>query len=174
MQVKNNLPYYIAAAVIFVLLKLWFTIASNHQLLFLLYPTNKIVGILTGSSSVYIPEKGFFFENLKIVIDKSCSGFNFWVLSFMLISYRSEMFFNKVRDKILAIPASLILAYLLTIFVNTSRIFTSIILQDSASIFLTDRPHLILHQVVGVIINLSFLILAYLILDKLFTKKTCK
>lgn len=171
MQTSKNIPYYLTAVGLFILLKFGFTLADHNSLTFLLKPTDKLVGLLTGSQSVYISDNGYFHEHLNIIIDKSCSGFNFWILCYLLITYMTVKHFDKSIHKFLTIPTALFVAYVLTIFVNTSRIFASIIVQVQADKFLPARPHLILHEIVGIITNLTFLILAYLLIEKYLINK---
>lgn len=170
MQTNKNIPYYLTAVGLFILLKFAFTLADNNDLTFLTNPTSKLVGVLTGSHSVYLSENGYFHEHLNIIIDKSCSGFNFWVLCFLLFTYLTVKQFNKTLIKILTIPIALIGAYLLTIFVNTSRIFASIIVQTQINSTFLNKQHII-HEAIGIITYLSFLILAYLLIEKILRKK---
>ena len=88
------------------------------------------------------------------------------MLTFLFLKYAKKTFF-----KFLCIPAALLASYLFTIFVNASRIFVSIIMQQQANNFLPNRPHLILHEIVGVITNLTFLILIYIVSEKFLTNK---
>jgi exosortase K len=166
-HINKNIPYYITSVGIFILLKVGFTYANNDDLSFLLKPTDKFIGLLTGSQSTYLSEYGFFYEKLNILIEKSCCGFNFWILGFLVFSYLGLRYFDKTSHKILTIPISLLGAYLLTIFVNTSRIFASIVLQSQTSSFISGHQHLV-HEAIGIITNLSFLILAYYLIEKLF------
>jgi len=170
MQTNNNMPYYLAATGIFILLKFGFTFADNSNLTFLLAPTDKFVGFLTGSQSIYVSDNGYYHEKLNIAIDKSCSGFNFWVLCFLIFSYLMVRYFDKHFHKILTIPFALLGAYLLTIFVNTSRIFASIIVQSHTENILPNQQHLI-HEIIGIVTNLTFLILAYIVIEKLLIHK---
>lgn len=149
----------------FLLLKFGFTLADNNDLTFLIKPTDKLVGLLTGSHSVYLSDSGYFHEHLNIVIDKSCSGFNFWVLSFLIFVYLTVKYFDKALSKIMAIPTALIGAYLLTLFVNTSRIFASIVVQTQTKNIFLNQQHII-HEAIGIITNLSFLISAYILIEK--------
>jgi exosortase K len=169
-QTNKNIPYYLTAVGLFVLLKFGFTVANNDDLIFLLKPTDKLVGLLTGSHSVYLADNGYFHANLNIFIDKSCSGFNFWVLGFLTFTYLTVKYFDKHFHKILTIPFALIGAYLLTIFVNSSRIFASIIVQTQAKNYFVNQQHLI-HEAIGIITNLTFLILAYILIEKLLIHK---
>ena len=165
-QTNKNIPYYLTAVGLFILLKFGFTLADNNYLTFLLKPTDKLVGLLTGSHSVFLANKGFYHDNLNILIDKSCSGFNFWILSFLVFAYLTIKHLDKPLQKILTIPISLLGAYLLTIFVNTSRIFASVIVHNQTKTLFANQQHLI-HEAVGVITNLSFLVLTYYLIEKL-------
>ena len=166
----KNIPYYLIAVGIFILFKFGFTYAVNDNLTFLLKPTDKLVGLLTGSNSVYISDKGYFYNQLNIVIDKSCAGFNFWVLSFLMLTFLGLKYFDSNIIKLLTIFLSLIGAYLLTVFVNTSRIFASIVIQNQMSDFLANQKHII-HETIGIVTNLTFLILTYFIIDRILIKK---
>lgn len=170
MQAYKNLSYYLTAVVLFVLLKFGFRLADNNDLIFLLKPTDKLVGVLTGSYATYLPEVGYFNEKLNIIIDKSCSGFNFWLLAFLLFTFVSLSYFEKTLHKILTIPTALICAYILTLFVNTSRIYTSVVIQNHTKNIFRNQQ-LILHEAIGIVTNLTFLILAYILIEKLLKTK---
>ena len=170
MQTNKNILYYLTAVGLFILLKFGYTLADNSDLTFLIKPTDKLVGLLTGSHSIYLSESGYYHEHLNIIIDKSCSGFNFWILCFLLFTYLTVKYSDKTLNKILTIPTALIGAYLLTIFVNTSRIFASIVLQTQTKNIILNHQH-ILHEAIGIITNLTFLILAYVLIEKLLIHK---
>ena len=170
METNKNIPHYLAGVGLFILLKFGFTVADNNALAFLLKPTNRLVELLTSSQSLYLPDNGYYHESLNIIIDKSCSGFNFWVLCFLLFTYLLVKHFDQPFSKTLAIPAALMSAYLLTIFVNTSRIFVSIIVQKLTSNISPDQQR-ILHEAIGIITNLTFLILAYIFIEKLLNSR---
>lgn len=170
MQTNKNTPYYLTAIGLFILMKFAFTLADNNDLTFLIKPTDKLVGLLTGSHSVFFSDKGYYHEHLNIIIDKSCSGFNFWILCFLLFTYLTVKHFDNSLHKFLAIPTALIGAYLLTIFVNTSRIFASIVVQTQTKNLFINQQHII-HEAIGIITNLTFLILAYVLIEKLLIHK---
>lgn len=169
-QTNKNIPYFLTAVGFFILLKFGFTLADNNDLTLLLKPTDKFVGLLTGSQSVYISDNGYFHEHLNIIIDKSCSGFNFWILCFLLFAYLTVKHFDKSIQKSLSLPTSLFVAYVLTIFVNTSRIFVSIVVQSQTKSIFLNHQHII-HEAIGITTNLTFLILAYVLIEKFLTHK---
>ena len=78
---KNTL-YYLIAIGLFVLLKFWIGTFDNDQLQFLLKLTDKVFGLVTGIHSDYNSESGYFYDKFNILIDKSCSGYNFRITSY--------------------------------------------------------------------------------------------
>jgi len=171
MQINKNIPYYLVAVGLFILLKFGYRVADNNDLAFLLKPTDKLVGLLTGSQSVYLADNGYYHSQINILIEKSCSGFNFWVLCFLLFTYLLLKYFDKPLHKIITIPTALLIAYLLTIFSNTSRIFASIIVQNQTKNFIMQSRQHYVHEAVGIVTNLSFLVLAYYLMEKLLIHK---
>jgi len=163
----KNTPYYLIAIGLFIFLKFCFKLADNDSLAFLLFPTDKFVGLLTSSKSVYFSDKGYYHERLNILIEKSCSGFNFMLLCFSMLSFLVLKYANKPLHKALIIPAVLVLAYILTIFVNASRIVASIIIQNQVVNFLPQRSHSSLHESIGVTTNLLFLIFIYFLMKRI-------
>jgi len=171
MTAGKNIVYYFLATVIFFLLKFAFTFTTVNDLIFLLNPTDGLVELVTGSQSVYLSGSGYYHEKFNILIDKSCLGFNFWLLCFLMLTFLTLQYFNRHLHKALIIPASLFFAYLATLFVNASRIAASILAQKMANNFLPERPHFILHESVGVITNLIFLIAIYYLTERLLINK---
>lgn len=171
MILPKNVFYYLTAIGLFLLLKFGYTIADNNDLIFLLQPTDRLVGLLISSKSVYFPDRGFYYNDLNIVINKSCSGFNFLLLCFLMFAIVAFNNINLIKQKTVIIPATLMLAYVLTIFVNTSRIFVSIVLQDQAKHFLPQKSIVIVHETIGIVTNLSFLIVVYILLERLLKKQ---
>ncbi|MPR35618.1 exosortase K [Salmonirosea aquatica] len=168
----RNLPYQLAALAIFVLLKLAYTQADTSDLAFLLGPTDTLVGLAANSPSVYDSASGYLHPDLNITIDKSCSGFNFWMLSFLMLSFLSLRYLSQSSHKLAALPLALLCAYGLTIFANTSRITIAVLLQNQF-------PHVPppyqawFHQAQGTFVYLSCLIGLYLTLDYLLSQLTC-
>ena len=170
MKINKNIPYYLTAAGFFVLLKICFIFADNNDLTFLLKPTDMLVGLLIGSQSVYIIDYGFFHEKMNIVIEKSCSGFNFWILCFLVFAYLGLKYSNKHLHKILTIPTALLFAYFLTIFANTSRIVASIVVRNqTVGIFPSKQP--LIHEVVGITTYFTLLVLVYFLIEKFLKHK---
>ncbi len=166
----NTLPYYIAIGFVSATMKYLVRFADIGLFRFLLKPTDILVGLFTASQSVYIKGVGYRHEGLNVVIDRSCAGFNLWIIAFIMLAYLAVKHFVGITHRIFSIALSLVAAFFLTIFTNTSRIFASITFQPIAARILPLSKDII-HEAIGVTVNLSFLILAYIIVDKLLTNK---
>ncbi|MDI1256118.1 MAG: exosortase K [Flavobacterium sp.] len=167
-RIKSQHYYYAAIIGIFLLLKQYYTATSNNDLKFLLTPTNALVSLLFGSSPQYSTSFGYVYDNLNIVIEKSCSGYNFWILCFAMLAFLTVNSYKTHLKKIAAILLILTISWLLTIFVNTSRIATAIFISEQFPNSSKQFPWL--HQSEGIFIYLSFLIAFYMILNRLLTK----
>jgi len=142
---------------------------DHDQLFFILKPTNGLVEIFTGSPSFYDATIGYYYPNLNITIEKSCSGFNFWLLAFVLSAFVSLNYLQSKKAKAFIIPVMLVVSYLLTLFVNASRIVTSLAANSMTSAWY-DHPVTWLHQAEGAFIYLMFLILFYSSLQFFYSK----
>jgi len=167
-KIRTN--YYYCAAIIglFLLLKQYYTTTSNDDLKFLLIPTNALVSLIFGSSPIYSTGSGYIYDNLNITIEKSCSGYNFWILCFAMLAFLLVNFYKTHLKKLAAILLLLPLCWLLTIFVNTSRIATAIFI--SAQFPGSSKHFPWLHQSEGIFIYLSFLITFYMTMNQILTK----
>lgn len=171
MTIPKNIYYYLTTILLFLVLKFGYTIADTNDLFFLLRPTDTLVGLLISSKSVYFADKGFYYNDLNFIINKSCSGFNFLLLCFSMFAIVAFKNINLIKQRIVIIPATLLLAYVVTIFVNASRIFVSIVLQNQVTHFLSQKSIEIVHETIGIVTNLSFLILIYILLERLLKKQ---
>ena len=167
----RQLPYQFVALLLFGLLKVWYVRASNDDLAFLLRPTDTLIGLITNSPSVPRPDSGYFHPDLNLLIDKSCAGFNFWILCFVVLSFVAFKHLKRHLHLALSLSFALPCAYILTIIANTSRISIAIFLQDKTGAFFSENPTW-WHEAQGVFVYLSFLIAIYLIAEFLLTKLT--
>ena len=156
MKIDKNTLFYLIAAGVFLVLKLIAGEADGNFFSFLLKPVAGMIEIFSGTSSTPTPEGAFLFPQFNILIDISCSGFNFLLLSFLMFSFMLIGYSHSTARKILALPISFVCAYLLTILVNTSRILVAILVQDT---LVFDHPAI--HQAIGIFVYLSSLIICY-------------
>lgn len=151
-------------------LKLLYTQTSVEDLLCIIYPVQRAIAFFTGETSQFIADNGYYFQELDIIIDKSCSGFNYFLICLSIFGLISINNTRSIKKNFLLFGTTVILAYVQTIFVNSFRIISTIYLQSSIESFLALNSKLI-HTSIGISINISFLIITYLITLK-FLKKS--
>jgi exosortase K len=158
---SNDLPYYGFIAFIFIVFKLLYKSFGNEELLLLLTPVSYLIGFFTDSPLIFSIANGYYLLDLNILIDASCSGFNFWLISFVVLGFAIVTnVIDKKRKSILLI-LSLLMTYFLTIIANTSRII-SIIKMNNLLPNLNEKYDW-LHTTQGTFVYLFFLIGFYLI-----------
>ncbi|MBK5723041.1 exosortase K, partial [Dysgonomonas sp. Marseille-P4677] len=167
-NMKNNYIFIIVCLAIFIGLKLVYPYLDTDFMRFLLTPTNKIVEIISGSKAIYNPTNGYFYPELNIVINKSCSGYNFWLISFLITTF--VLFKSEIIKKRQIIPLALLLSYITTPLVNTSRIIGYMIMIDSKTTSITTLETERIHQMEGILVYLTFLILIYISLNYIVNK----
>ena len=163
----KNIPYYLSATVIFIFLKFLFSYISSDGLLFLLQPTNYIIEVISNSESRYIYQQGYYNNSLNILINKSCSGFNFLLMCYLMLVFLIIGKLKKPACKAVSLPILFLFSYLLTLFANSSRIIMSIMIRNLGFEFSGINTSW-LHQLQGGFVYLFFLISIYLIIEKFF------
>ncbi|HMV41332.1 MAG TPA: exosortase K [Leptospiraceae bacterium] len=151
--------YLLVIGISFIILKLFYKIADNSDLLFLLKPISFIIDVFTNSDSFFSLESGYYYPDLQITIDKSCSGFQFWLLTSTFFGF--QFFWKRTSNSFLILPMLILATYFLTIIANISRILITIqtrIMLKSFSIPFTSN----LHEGLGAFIFLFFFISANL------------
>jgi len=169
----KNIPFYLICILIFLVLKFGYTRATHSYLKLLLAPTSKIVEIATGSDAQFIEDGGYFNQKLNIIIDKSCSGFNYLILCFISLSFTAFKYLKTNLQKLLAIFFLLIFSWFITIFVNASRILFSVFIHKQQFIENIKQADW-MHQAEGVFVYLFFLISIHLIFNYLLNKTSKK
>lgn len=167
---KLNTYYLVAAIAIVVLLKFWFGTLPNDRPLLMLTPLAHIVSVVTGVELTFMPTEGYYLADLHVVINRSCSGVNFWCISFFLLCMVAAVY--PLRSKVvtvLMVPVLLVVSYVFTLFVNASRILLALYINKwmiTAKIV----PPGWLHTGLGIFIYLFFLIGMYMLAQYLFSK----
>ncbi|MCD7900696.1 MAG: exosortase K [Bacteroides sp.] len=166
---SSLLFYYVIAGVLFVLLKLFYRTAETDNLFFLLKPVASLVALFSNADYNYNPGDGFFYEKMNIIIDKSCSGFNFGCLCFLLLCFSAFRYITNKKKRYFIMPVVLVVAYVATILVNTSRILLAVFVNKCISFWNVTSPAW-LHLGEGVFVYLFSLILIYLLAEFVLLK----
>jgi exosortase K len=166
---KQNIPYFICLAVIFVVFKIAGAQFSISQPVFLIGPTSSLVGLFTSTHFEYIQHTGYVNDKLNIIIDNSCSGFNFLLICFLSLSFSAIVNLSGNVHKTLTIIVIMFFSIAYTIFVNTSRILLSIAIHKMSNFDVEIKAEW-MHQAEGTFVYLFFLIVIYLLVSYLLKK----
>lgn len=167
-MIKKDVIYIGVCFAIFACLRFAFSFLDTEMMQFLLMPTNKLIEVIVGSNGEYIDGVGYFHSQLNIVINKSCSGYNFWLIGFLMASF--VLIKSQKINFLLTIPLALVISYMVTILANVSRIAGYILLMKGKLPQYIDPNGTWLHQMEGIFVYLSFLILFFLTLNYTITK----
>ncbi len=119
---KSGLVYFLMLLAIFVYLKYWHSLVGTAELYFLLWPVSFLLELTTNAPASYDSEFGFVFEGLGIVLDRSCSGFNFLLICFLMLGFSVLPQWIDGASRVLMIPLLLLFAYLACVVANFSRV----------------------------------------------------
>ncbi|MGB3180424.1 MAG: exosortase K [Cyclobacteriaceae bacterium] len=167
---RTHLVYLGLASMVFIGLKLLFRQAGLSFFHFLLVPVDFLVSMLSGSDSSFIPGTGYYHEAPGFTIDKSCSGYNLWLLSFVMLTYLMVRYAKSHSRMFMAIPYALLVTYGFTVIANASRILISITFEPLAQA-VSGVDQTFIHEGTGIATNLTFLILLYLLTEALLRSK---
>jgi exosortase K len=147
-------------------LKLYYSTASVNQLRWILAPTTVFVESVSGRSFEFESYSGYMSSDHSFLIAASCAGVNFLITSFLMLSL-GKLWRN--RSKTIGwrfIPAAFLFAYLATLVANTVRISIALQLQQMPLkiSWLSSNQ---LHRFEGIFIYFGFLLLLFLISEKL-------
>lgn len=82
---------------LFILLRYLFGVVPVEALDFLLFPVSKLVGFCLNSPGRFVEGAGYVYEGLQIIIERSCAGGNFLLISFLMTSW--FLFMKKCSDR---------------------------------------------------------------------------
>lgn len=172
---RQNMIFYIIGFFILFGMKYFYSKADCEGLRWILGPTARWVEALSGIPFVYERGMGYVNHGLRFLIAPSCSGVQFLIImaAMLIFSFVHEAADFRLPDRlplsrttkgISWIAVSLLLSYVLTVFVNGLRIIAAIYLPSfferihAFGSFLTpDR----LHTMIGVVVYFAALLTIY-------------
>ena len=147
-------------------IKLYYSTASVNDLLWILAPTTILVEFVTRESFTFESYAGYMSSDHSFLIAASCSGVNFFITAFLLLSLRKVWRGRSQNMRWRFIPFALMIAYLTTIAANTVRISTAMQLRriDPEVIWINPDQ---LHRFEGIFVYFGFLLLLYYASEKM-------
>jgi exosortase K len=141
-------------------LKRHYADARADDLLWILTPTTRLVGVATGADFTLQPGEGYFSRERMFLIEKSCAGINFMIAAFVMLVVA---LFHRVRSMsggAVVLAVSLAAGYAAAVVVNAVRI--------AVAMWLAAHPGAIrsigaadLHRLEGIAVYFGGLVLLY-------------
>jgi exosortase K len=157
--VKTKFAVVVAAVVIAWALKRHYADARADDLMWILTPTARLVGAMTGSSFTLQPGEGYFSADRLFLIEKSCAGVNFMLAAFGMLVFT---LFHRVRTVVSAgsvLGASLLVGYTATVVINAVRIAMAMWLPaHPVALSISSAT---LHRLEGILVYFGGLLLLY-------------
>lgn len=151
---SSRWPHCAVAIVAFMVAKLLYARATTADVQFLLAPTNALVELMLNSTSVFDPARGYVHSGLRIVIDRSCAGGTFWLLSWLLLT--STYLHQHGRQPVLTALVLVAISFGLTLSVNAARIVGAVTLSRTLPASVPQPAWL--HEAQGALVYLFFLV----------------
>ena len=161
--------FFVVAQLVVVLLgavaiKWYYSTASVNELRWILAPTTWLVEFISGTRFEFESYTGYMSSDRTFVIAASCAGVNFLITSFLMLSLSKlwRDWTQKIGWSFFALAA--LTAYLVTLVANTVRISSALTLRRlPLEIGLSDSQ---LHRFEGIFIYFGFLLLLFLVSEK--------
>ena len=162
----NQIIYILVGLSIFVVLKLLFKYSNSDDLNILLRPTNYLFSLMQNSEWEYTLGNGYYYPEFNIVINKSCSGGNFFLICFLTFLFTCINLIRTFKSIVIYISMLLVASFVIAIFSNVSRIL--ILLKLNHLGFAEEG---LSHEAVGGFIYLVLLIISFLIFNAMVVRK---
>ena len=156
----ENFIYYLVGFLLIFCLKLFYSRAASESLSWILAPTALCVSLFTGIPFTAQPGAGYVNHSLRFIIAPSCSGLQFMIVVTALLLFS---FVHRTKRKITWSLFVLCFSFLYTILVNSLRITLAIYIPlyfpalTHYGVLTPER----LHTLIGTVIYLSALLIAY-------------
>ena len=152
-------------------LKLYYSTASADQLRWILAPTTALVEVINGASFEFESHAGYLSSDRGFLIANSCAGVNFLIAAFLMLSMRKLLVDPSKQIACGFLTTSAVIAYLVTVVANAARISIALWLQRIPGEIAGLNPAQ-LHRVEGVAVYFGFLLLLFVISERISAEKT--
>ena len=147
-------------------LKRHYADARADDLGWILSPTARLVGVVTGQRFTLQPGEGYFSRDRLFLIEKSCAGINFMVAAFGMVMFALLHRVASGMSAARVLGVSLLAAYAAAVLVNAARITVAVWLAahpGALSAFSTAD----VHRVEGIAVYFGGLVLLYELVQRL-------
>ena len=140
--------------------------AGVNQLRWILAPTTAVVELVSGSRFEFESYAGYTNGDRSFVIAASCSGVNFLITSFLMLSLR-RLWGDRARETTWRfIPCAALCAYLVTLVANAVRISTALRTRGTP-LWMDWLSRDQLHRFEGIFVYFGFLLLLFMVGERM-------
>jgi exosortase K len=158
--VKTKIACFALALAIVWAMKRYYSGAAADDLWWILGPTARIAGGITGAAFQFAPGEGYLSRERLFLIEKSCAGINFMIAAFALLTYALRRHVRSVASAAGVLGLSLMAGYAAAVAVNAARIAFAMWLAGKSSAFSLLTPAQ-LHRLEGITVYFAGLVLLY-------------
>jgi exosortase K len=147
-------------------LKRHYADARADELAWILSPTARVVGVLTGTTFAPQPGEGYLSRDRMFVIEKACAGVNFMIAAFAMLVLALRHRIGSAASAVGVLSVSLVVSYATAVLVNAGRI--------GLALWLVTHPVAVsrlsaaeVHRLEGVAVYFGGLVLLYELAQRL-------
>ncbi len=141
-------------------MKRYYAGASADDLWWILSPTARLVGVITGTRFAVAPGEGYFSQAHLFLIEKSCAGINFMIAAFGMLTFALLQRVESGVSGARVLAASLLASYAAAVLVNAARIAIALWLA-AHPVALATFTSAQVHRVEGIAVYFGGLVLLY-------------
>jgi exosortase K len=164
--VKTKLCVLALVALVVWGLKRHYADARADDLRWILHPTARLVGIVTGATFTVVPGEGYVSHERLFLIEKSCAGINFMIAAFGMVVFALFRRVGSGVSGVSVLAAGLLASYGAAVLVNAMRITIAMWLAAHPIGSSTFTPA-DLHRIEGIAVYFSGLVLLYELVRRL-------
>ena len=163
---KTKLAVLLAAVLMAWSLKRHYSAAGVDDLLWILTPTARLVGVVSGATFTLQEDEGYLSREHLFLIEKSCAGVNFMIAAFVMLVFALLRRASSPAPGVRVLAVSFVTAYAAAVLVNTVRIAVAMWLAAHQAM-LPALSAADVHRVEGIVVYFGGLVGLYEIARRL-------
>jgi exosortase K len=164
--VKTRLGVLAVVALVVWGLKRHYADARADELWWILQPTARLVGVVSGATFTVAPGEGYIAHERLFLIEKSCAGVNFMIAAFGMVVFALLRRVRSGPAAFAVLGAGLVASYGAAVLVNTVRITVAMWLAAHPVPVSTFTPAEV-HRIEGITVYFVGLVLLYELVRRL-------
>jgi exosortase K len=141
-------------------MKRYYADVGADDLWWILKPTARLAGVMTGTAFVAAPGEGYFSRERLFLIEKSCAGINFMIAAFGMLAFALVHRAASIVSGARLLAVSVLASYVAAVLVNAVRIAIAMWLAAHPVALSTLTPGRV-HRLEGIAVYFGGLMLVY-------------